>query len=161
MPVFEWASSLRPTWSPCGFLRHSGSLSFAILRISQAAWLPTPAQLINHACLRWRRSGGAIAPWTFDDHGHAIEVVVNGPYIANDFPTLISAAIAGIGLAQVPEPVAARSIAEGKLQRVLVPFAPLTPGVFLYHPGRHQVMPKLRAFIEHVKVNAGGRESKT
>jgi DNA-binding transcriptional LysR family regulator len=117
----------------------------------------SPAQLIDHACLRWRRSGGTIAPWTFDDNGRAIEVAVKGPYIANDFPTLISAALAGVGLAQVPEPVAARSLAEGKLQRVLVPFAPLTPGVFLYHPGRHQVMPKLRAFIEHVKVSAGGR----
>ena len=51
-------------------------------------------------------------------------------------------------------------VAEGTLQRVLAPFAPLTPGVFLYHPGRHQVMPKLRAFIEHVKANAGGRGSK-
>jgi DNA-binding transcriptional LysR family regulator len=120
----------------------------------------SPAQLIDHACLRWRRSGGSIAPWTFDDNGRAIEVVVKGPYIANDFPTLLSAAIAGVGLAQVPEPVAARSLAEGKLRRVLVPFAPLTPGVFLYHPGRHQVMPKLRAFIEHVKINAGGRGSK-
>ncbi len=119
----------------------------------------SPAQLVDYACLRWRRSGGAIAPWTFDDNGRAIEVVVDGPYIANDFPTLISAAIAGVGLAQVPEPVAARSIAEGKLQCVLMPFAPLTPGVFLYHPGRHQVMPKLRAFIEHVKSNAGRRRS--
>ena len=120
----------------------------------------SPTELIDYACLRWRRSGGTIAPWTFDDNGRAIEVVVNGPYIANDFPTLIGAAIAGVGLAQVPEPVAARSLAEGKLQRVLHPFAPLTPGVFLYHPGRHQVMPKLRAFIEHVKANAGGRGSK-
>lgn len=120
----------------------------------------SPAQLIDHACLRWRRSGGAIAPWTFDDNGRAVEVVVNGPYIANDFPTLIGAAIAGVGLAQVPEPLAAGAIAEGRLQSVLEPFAPLTPGVFLYHPGRHQVMPKLRAFIEHVKVNAGGRGSK-
>jgi DNA-binding transcriptional LysR family regulator len=120
----------------------------------------SPAQLIDHACLRWRRSGGSIAPWTFDDNGRAIEVVVNGPYIANDFPTLLGAAIAGVGLAQVPEPVAARSLAEGKLQHVLYPFAPLTPGVFLYHPGRHQVMPKLRAFIEHVKVNAVGRGSR-
>lgn len=120
----------------------------------------SPAQLIDHACLRWRRSGGAIAPWTFDDNGRAVEVVVNGPYIANDFPTLIGAAVAGVGLAQVPEPLAAGSIAEGRLQSVLEPFAPLTPGVFLYHPGRHQVMPKLRAFIEHVKVNAGGRGSK-
>jgi DNA-binding transcriptional LysR family regulator len=160
MPVFEWVSSLRPTWSRCGSLRRSGSLSFANPSYLVGRAAPeSPAQLIDHACLRWRRSGGAIAPWTFDDHGRAIEVIVNGPYIANDFPTLISAAIAGIGLAQVPEPVAARPIAEGKLQRVLVAFAPLTPGVFLYHPGRHQVMPKLRAFIEHVKANAGGRVS--
>jgi hypothetical protein len=33
----------------------------------------------------------------------------------------------------------------------LTPFAVTTPGVFLYHPGRRQVLPKLRAFIEHVK----------
>jgi DNA-binding transcriptional LysR family regulator len=129
------------------------SPSYLVSRVAPES----PAQLIDHACLRWRRSGGLIAPWTFDDNGRAIEVVVKGPYIANDFPTLISAAIAGVGLAQVPEPVAARSLAEGKLQHVLAPFAPLTPGVFLYHPGRHQVMPKLRAFIEHVKANAGGR----
>jgi DNA-binding transcriptional LysR family regulator len=119
-----------------------------------------PAQLCDHACLRWRRSDGAIAPWTFNDNGRAIEVAVNGPYIGNDFPTLISAAVAGMGLAQVPAPVAAKFVAEGKLQRLLEPFAPLTPGVFLYHPGRHQVMPKLRAFIEHVKARAGGRGSK-
>jgi hypothetical protein len=38
---------------------------------------------------------------------------------------------------------------------VLESFAPMTPGVFLYHPGRRQVMPKLRAFIEHVKSHVG------
>jgi DNA-binding transcriptional LysR family regulator len=118
-----------------------------------------PAQLCDHACLRWRRSDGGIAPWTFNDNGRAIDVAVDGPYIGNDFPTLISAAVAGMGLAQVPAPVAATFVAESKLQRVLEPFAPLTPGVFLYHPGRHQVMPKLRAFIEHVKALRRGRGS--
>ena len=34
---------------------------------------------------------------------------------------------------------------------VLTPFAVTTPGVFLYYPDRRQVLPKLRAFIEHVK----------
>lgn len=110
-----------------------------------------PAQLCDHACLRWRRSGGAIAPWIFSNAGRVIEVTVNGPYIANDFPSLLGAAVEGVGLAQLPAPMVARSVAEGRLQHVLEPFAPLTPGVFLYHPGRHQVMPKLRAFIEHVK----------
>ncbi len=119
-----------------------------------------PSQLYDYACLRWRRSNGTIAPWTFKDGGHEFEVEVNGPYIANDFPTLISAAIAGMGLAQVPSPLAAKFISEGKLLHLLEPFAPLTPGVFLYHPGRHQVMPKLRAFIEHIRAHAVARRAK-
>jgi DNA-binding transcriptional LysR family regulator len=119
-----------------------------------------PAQLCDHACLRWRRSSGTIAPWKFSDRGRDFEVEVNGPYIANDFPTLISAAVAGIGLAQVPGPTAASFVADGKLLRLLEAFAPLTPGVFLYHPGRHQVMPKLRAFIEHIKAHAAVRDKK-
>jgi DNA-binding transcriptional LysR family regulator len=35
---------------------------------------------------------------------------------------------------------------------VLTAFSPQTPGVFLYYPDRRQVLPKLRAFIEHVKA---------
>jgi DNA-binding transcriptional LysR family regulator len=34
---------------------------------------------------------------------------------------------------------------------VLKPFAPKAPGVFLYYPSRRQMVPKLRAFIDHVK----------
>ena len=34
---------------------------------------------------------------------------------------------------------------------ILEPFAPTAPGVFLYYPSRRQMMPKLRAFIDHVK----------
>jgi DNA-binding transcriptional LysR family regulator len=30
----------------------------------------------------------------------------------------------------------------------------LTPCVFLYHPGRRQITPKLRAFIDHIKSRA-------
>ena len=51
----------------------------------------------------------------------------------------------------MPGPLAKAAIAEGRLQALLTPFAGTTPGVFLYHPGRRQVLPKLRAFIEHVK----------
>ena len=37
---------------------------------------------------------------------------------------------------------------------VLEAFAPMAPGVFLYHPGKRQILPKLRAFIDHVKGKA-------
>jgi DNA-binding transcriptional LysR family regulator len=56
----------------------------------------------------------------------------------------------GVGLAQVPGPIAKAAIAEGRLQALLTPFAVTTPGVFLYHPGKRQVLPKLRAFIQHI-----------
>src|SRR5439155_21088551 len=102
-------------------------------------------------CLRMRRSNGSIAPWSFVDGNKTGEAIVSGPLIANDFPTILGAAIEGVGLAQVPEPLAAGPVKVGKLVRVLEPFAPIAPGVFLYYPSRHQMMPKLRAFIDHVK----------
>jgi DNA-binding transcriptional LysR family regulator len=107
--------------------------------------------LRQHACLRMRRSNGSIAPWSFVDGIKAIDAIVSGPLVAHDYPTLLGAAIRGVGLAQVPSPVAKAAIAEGRLQVVLAPFAVTTPGVFLYYPGRRQILPKLRAFIEHVK----------
>jgi DNA-binding transcriptional LysR family regulator len=109
------------------------------------------ADLRQHACLRIRRSNGSLAPWPFVDGNKAVEAIVSGPLIAHDYPTLLGAAIQGVGLAQVPGPLAKAPIADGRLQGLLKPFAVTTPGVFLYHPGRRQVLPKLRAFIEHVK----------
>src|SRR5580693_3822824 len=82
--------------------------------------------LRSHACLRMRRSNGSIAPWPFVDGNKAVEAIVSGP------------------LTTAP-------IADGRLQALLTRFAVTTPGVFLYHPGKRQVLPKLRAFIEHVK----------
>jgi DNA-binding transcriptional LysR family regulator len=111
--------------------------------------------LRGHACLRMRRSNGSIAPWPFVDGNKTIEAIVSGPLIAHDYPTLLGAAIQGVGLAQVPGPLAAAPIADGRLQALLTPFAVKTPGVFLYHPSRRQVLPKLRAFIEHVKSRSG------
>ena len=108
-----------------------------------------------HACLRVRRSNGAIAPWSFVNGNKAVEVIVSGPFIANDIPTTLAAAVAGLGLAQVPEPLAADAVKAGKLVSVLERFAPTAPGVFLYYPGNRQMMPKLRAFIDHVKSRAG------
>lgn len=110
--------------------------------------------LRDHACLRIRRSNGSIAPWPFGDHNKTVEAIVSGPLIAHDYPTLLGAAIQGVGLAQVPGPLAKAPIADGLLQALLTRFAVTMPGIFLYHPGRRQVLPKLRAFIEHVRYQS-------
>jgi DNA-binding transcriptional LysR family regulator len=105
-----------------------------------------------------RRSNGSIAPWSFVDGNKTVEAIVSGPLIANDFPTMLGAAIEGVGLAQVPEPIAAGPVKAGKLVHVLEPFAPMAPGVFLYYPSRHQMVPKLRAFIDHVKSRSAAAD---
>ena len=107
--------------------------------------------LRGHACLRLRRSNGSVAPWSFVDGNKTIEAIVSGPLIAHDYPSLLGAAIQGVGLVQVPGPIAEAPIADGRLQALLARFAVTTPGVFLYYPERHQVLPKLRAFIDHLR----------
>ncbi|GIL41573.1 LysR family transcriptional regulator [Roseiterribacter gracilis] len=113
-----------------------------------------PDDLRQHACLRLRRSSGALATWSFNDAGRAIEIAVSGPFIAHDIPTMLGAAIEGVGLAQVPEPVAASPLKSGRLVQVLAKFATMSPGVFLYYPDQRHVTPKLRAFIDHVKSSS-------
>jgi DNA-binding transcriptional LysR family regulator len=110
--------------------------------------------LRGHACLRMRRSNGSIAPWPFVDGNKPVDAIVSGPLIAHDYPTLLGAAIQGVGLAQAPGPLARAPIAEGRLQALLTPFAVTVPGVFLYYPGKRQILPKLRAFIEHIKYRS-------
>jgi DNA-binding transcriptional LysR family regulator len=62
-----------------------------------------------------------------------------------------------LGLAQVPELMADPALASQHVTEVLRRFAPVTPGIFLYHPGRKQMLPKLRAFIDHVRSVSGSR----
>src|ERR1700737_934562 len=107
--------------------------------------------LRRHACLRMRRSNGSIAPWSFVNGNEAVEVIVSGLFIANEMPTILGPAVKDLALPQGPEPMADGAVKAGKLVRVLEPFAPMAPGVFLYYPGNRQMTPKLRAFIDHVK----------
>ena len=66
-----------------------------------------------------------------------------------------------VGLAQVPEPIVASSIKTGKFVQALQRFAPTTPGVFLYYPSQRQMLPKLRAFIDHVKSRSRDRTKRS
>src|ERR1700677_1618036 len=84
-----------------------------------------PNDLRQHACLRWRQSNGALALWSFNDNDQPIEIAVSGPLIASDFPTTLGGAIEGMGVAQLPEPLAAIGLRSGKLVEVLEAYAPV------------------------------------
>jgi len=64
---------------------------------------------------------------------------------------MLDAALAGVALAQVPEPIAHEHALAGRLREGLAKCAATTLGVFLYCSDRKQVSSKLRAFIDHAR----------
>lgn len=111
----------------------------------------SPDELRGHRCVRMRMGSGALMPWTFEKGNREIEVGVTGPVIVNDFTAMMVAVRAGVAMGMTAEPVVKAMIAAGELELVLGDHACSTSGLFLYYPSRKQVMPKLRAFIDHVR----------
>jgi len=108
-----------------------------------------PEDLTEHEAIRYRFPGsGAIYRWEFERDGKALSVDPPGSLIVNDGALLVSWAMAGLGLSYVADIAVEAQLREGRLVRVLKPFLPKTPGLFLYFPRRAQGQPKLRALID-------------
>lgn len=112
----------------------------------------SPADLKAHNCIRQRISNGSVMPWRLIDGSRSVEIAVTGRVIVNENTAVVALAKRGLGLAQISEPLVVDEIASGALEVVLGPFSPSSPGLFLHYPGHAQVLPKLRAFIDHVKA---------
>ncbi|MGI4861242.1 MAG: LysR substrate-binding domain-containing protein [Janthinobacterium lividum] len=64
---------------------------------------------------------------------------------------MVEAALAGMGIAYVPESAARAWLDDGRLVSVLEAWCPMIPGLFLYYPGHRHVSAGLRAFIDEIK----------
>ena len=113
----------------------------------------TPEDLRDHRCVRFRLASGGLMPWTFERGNRDYDVAVTGPIIVNDWIAAIVAMRSGVAMGMMAEPMAAAMAESGELELVLADHACSTSGLFLYYPGRKQVMPKLRAFIDYVRDN--------
>ncbi|MDR7058500.1 MULTISPECIES: LysR family transcriptional regulator [unclassified Sphingopyxis] len=113
----------------------------------------TPEDLRDHRCVRFRLASGGLMPWTFERGNRDFDVAVTGPIIVNDWIAALVAMRAGVAMGMMAEPMATAMVESGELELVLTDHAASTSGLFLYYPGRKQVMPKLRAFIDYVRDN--------
>ena len=117
----------------------------------------TPQDLRGHACLnyRWSRSG-ELYRWQLDGAEGPIEIDVEGPLMVNDTDVIRDAALAGIGLACLPEAFVAPHISRGELVRSLESYCKPLPGFYLYHPSRTLTPPTLRALITFLQTQTLG-----
>jgi DNA-binding transcriptional LysR family regulator len=111
-----------------------------------------PRELAAHDCvnLRLPTYGGLLA-WDFEKGGDALNVRVEGQLVFNSSTPMLKAALAGFGLAFVPEDLAREHIVEGRLKRVLEDWCPAFPGYHLYYPSRRQSSPAFALVVDALR----------
>jgi DNA-binding transcriptional LysR family regulator len=98
-----------------------------------------PQDLIGHSCINLRLlTHGGLYAWEFKKAGRELKVRVDGQLTFNGTFQMLNAALAGFGLAYVPEDLAQPHIGRGRLKRVLADWCPPYSGYHLYYPSRRQ-----------------------
>jgi DNA-binding transcriptional LysR family regulator len=113
----------------------------------------TPAELHGHNSIRYRLPDGGFIPWMFMADGKPAEFDVEGSVVVlNDPELVISAALAGIGVAYLYEEYVAAHIANGRLVSLLdKSVLPVTEGFFIFYPSRRQNPAALRVLVEFLR----------
>ncbi|SEI67875.1 LysR family transcriptional regulator [Pseudomonas sp. NFR16] len=117
-----------------------------------------PRDLTGHRCIGWRPAPG-VAPyrWEFTEQGRAFDVAVAPQITTNDMLLMVRTALAGGGITFGIEDTFRPYIERGELVTVLDDYLAPFPGFFLYYPNRHNLAPKLRALIDHVREYRNAR----
>jgi DNA-binding transcriptional LysR family regulator len=122
----------------------------------------TPDDLVSHSGIQYRLGvKGPVAKWDFERNGKRHQIAVPGRVTVNTTELALRAALDGLGIARVPEKLAAPFLRTGQLTRILENWPAPLEGLFLFYHGRRQVPTALRAFIDMVRATkpAPGRRS--
>ncbi len=111
-----------------------------------------PKDLLQHHCIVSRLGEQRLYErWEFEHKNKEFAVQVKGSLILNDFNYAIDSAMKGHGITYTTKDAVKDEIAANKLKILLADFAPTSTGFYLYYPSSSQVLPKLRAFIDHTR----------
>jgi DNA-binding transcriptional LysR family regulator len=112
----------------------------------------TPQDLIGHDCINLRLpTYGGLYPWEFGKGNRELKVRVEGQLIFNGTFQMINAALAGFGLAYVPEDLAQPHLTKGRLVRMLADWCPPFSGYHLYYPSRRQTAPAFALLVDALR----------
>ena len=112
-----------------------------------------PGELVAHRCINMRmQTAGGLYVWEFERNGQPMNVRVDGQLIFNTSPGMVDAALAGLGIAFLPEDEFAPHLEEGRLVRVLEDWCPPFPGYYLYYPSRRQLSPAFSLVLDALRL---------
>jgi len=112
----------------------------------------TPQDLIGHSCINLRLpTYGGLYAWEFEKDGRELKVRVEGQLVLNSIFQILNAAVAGLGIAYVPEELVQPHLAKGELRRVLEDWCPYWSGYHLYYPSRRQSSPAFALLVNALR----------
>lgn len=113
-----------------------------------------PQELTAHACVNLRLpTYGGLYAWEFEKGGRELKVRVEGQFVFNNIDLMLDAALAGFGLAYLPEDQVEAHLASGDLIRVLAEWCPPFPGYHLYYPSRRQPAPAFALLVDALRYS--------
>jgi DNA-binding transcriptional LysR family regulator len=113
----------------------------------------TPQDLVGHNCINLRLpTYGAPYAWEFEKGARELKVRVEGQLIFNGIFQVLEAALAGLGLAYVPEDLAQPYLVKGRLKRVLEEWCVPWTGYHLYYPHRRKSSQAFALLIDALRT---------
>ena len=114
-----------------------------------------PQDLTDHKCINLRLATyGGLYAWEFERGGRELKVRVDGQLVFNGTAQMLNAALAGFGLAYVPEDLAQPHLTKGRLKRVLEEWCPPFPGYHLYYPSRRHSSPAFALLVDALRYRS-------
>jgi DNA-binding transcriptional LysR family regulator len=94
---------------------------------------------------------GGLYAWEFEKGARELRVRVEGQLVFNGSEPMLNAALAGLGLAYLPEDELQPYLADRRLVRVLADWCPPYSGYHLYYPNRRQPTPAFTLLVEALR----------
>ncbi len=110
-----------------------------------------PQDLKAHRCIRFRFTGGGLFRWEFKQGEQSVSLDVEGQLTMDNLNLMVEAALAGAGIAWVPQSLVAEALQAGRLVRLLEQWSPNYSGLCLYYPSNRHPPTALRLFAQAVR----------
>ena len=121
-----------------------------------------PQELTEHNCINLRLpTYGGLYAWEFEKGGRELKVRVEGQLVLNGTTQMLNAALAGLGLAYVPQDLAQPHLDGGLLTRVLEDWCPPYSGYHLYYPSRRQSSPAFALLVDALRYRSSPGEMRS
>lgn len=114
----------------------------------------TPQELTGHRCINlYLPTYGGLYAWEFRKGKRELNIRVDGQFVANDSDQMVTAALAGMGLAFVPENMVLGHVERGDLVPLLEDWCPVFPGYHLYYASRRHSSRAMTLLIETLRYS--------